>query len=93
MEDFLLSWSTSLVLTFILIRPTFPSLYVRHREWKQINSLYAKAHKYWALVNKVEQAWTGVEDKDRALISKYGGNDRIRLLLVGPLLSDATTES
>jgi len=64
-----------------------------HRDLKQTNSLYAKAHKYWALVNEVEQAWTGVEDKDRAFISKSGHYDQNSLLMVGPLLSDATTES
>ena len=96
MEDFLLSWSTSLVFALMgLIRASTPlsSLYVRSREFGQTNSLYAKADKSWALVNEVEQAWTGLEEKDQALISKYDRHDWITLLTVGPLLSDATTKA
>ena len=96
MEDFLLSWSTSLVLSLMWLVGTgitFPYLYVRHRESEQTNSLHAKAHESWALVNEVEQAWTGVEEKDKAFISKYDLHDQITLLMVGPLLSDTTTES
>ena len=40
----------------------------------------------WHLVNELEQAWTGVEETDRAIISKLvpQGNHR-RLILVCPL--------
>ena len=51
-----------------------------------------QAHKNWGLVNEVEQAWTGVEEKDRAFISRYGLYGHLRLLMVGPLLSYATAE-
>ena len=36
----------------------------------------------WILVNKIEEAWTGVEENDRAIISKYDLYSRITLLLV-----------
>ena len=48
--------------------------------------LYSAMWKYWNLVNELEQAWTGVEESDRAIISKLvlQGNHRI-LILVCPL--------
>ena len=33
------------------------------------DSLYSKMEEYWPLVNELEQAWTGVEESDRAIIS------------------------
>ena len=33
------------------------------------NSLNSKMDKYWPLVNELEQAWTGVEERDRAIVS------------------------
>ena len=33
------------------------------------NSLYDKMETYWPLVNELEDAWTGVEERDRAIIS------------------------
>ena len=49
-------------------------------------TLYREMGKYWPLVNALEQAWTGVEERDRAIISKLAlqGNHRI-LILVRPL--------
>ena len=32
--------------------------------------LYSEMWKYWPLIHEVEQAWTGVEESDRAIISK-----------------------
>ena len=32
--------------------------------------IYSEMWKYWFLVNQLEQAWTGVEESDRAIISK-----------------------
>ena len=51
------------------------------------NSLYSKTEKYWSLVNELEQAWTGVEEIDRAIISKLAPQqrDRERLVMVCPL--------
>ena len=52
----------------------------------QNRSLYYRMWKSWPLVNELEQAWTGVEENDRATISKLvpQGNHR-RLILVCPL--------
>ena len=36
----------------------------------------------WDLVNGLEQAWTGVEEADRALVYKYSLKDRANLLMV-----------
>ena len=33
------------------------------------HSLYSEMEKYWPLVNELEEAWTGVEESDRAVIS------------------------
>ncbi len=33
-------------------------------------SLYSKMEEYWPLVNEIEQAWTGREESDRAIISR-----------------------
>ena len=33
------------------------------------NSLYSKMGRYWPLVNELEEAWTGVEERDRVIIS------------------------
>ena len=33
------------------------------------NSLNSKMDKYWPLVNELEQAWTGVEERDRSIVS------------------------
>ena len=48
--------------------------------------LYNVMWKYWPLVNELEQAWTGVEESDRAIISKLVlQNDHRRFILVCPL--------
>ena len=42
--------------------------------------------KYWHLANELEQAWTGVEESDRAIISKLVLQDDHRfLIMVCPL--------
>ena len=39
--------------------------------------------KYWPLVNELEQAWTGVEESDRAIISSLvSQHDHTALILV-----------
>ena len=35
------------------------------------NSLYRKMETYWPLVNELEEAWTGVEERDRAIILNF----------------------
>ena len=51
------------------------------------NSLYSKLEVFWSLANKLEQAWTGVEEADRAIISTLAPQNRHRvfLILVCPL--------
>ena len=41
---------------------------------------------HWPLANRLEQAWTGVEESDRALVSKIVGQSMDRyLIMVRPL--------
>ena len=51
------------------------------------NLLYSKMWEIWPLVNELEQAWTGVEETDRAIISNLApqNRDRIMLVMVCPL--------
>ena len=50
------------------------------------NSLYSKMEKFWLMANKLEQAWTGVEERDRAIISELRRQDYHRfLIMVCPL--------
>ena len=44
-------------------------------------------------MNEIEQAWTGEEELDRALLSKYDAVTRRRLIQVGCLPSYTTTGS
>ncbi len=46
------------------------------------NSLYSKMETYWPLVNEIEEAWTGVEERDRAIISKFVLQDNHRFLIM-----------
>ena len=52
----------------------------------QKQELYSVTWKYWPLIYELEQAWTGVEESDRAITSKLvlQGNHRT-LILVCPL--------
>ena len=45
-------------------------------------SLYCEMEHCWPLANELERAWTGVEETDRALTSKFTSQDRNRMLLV-----------
>ena len=70
----------------------WPTLYVRYTEVGRkhrnytTNSPNSKMEKYWTLVNELEQAWTGVEESDRATISKLVLQDNHRfLIMVCPL--------
>ena len=44
-------------------------------------------------MNEIEQAWTGEEELDRALLSKYDAATHRYLILVGCLPSYTTTGS
>ena len=52
-----------------------------------------KTQDYWAIVNGIEQAWTGIEELDRASVSKWDRDTRICLTEVGYLPSYTTTGS
>ena len=51
------------------------------------NSLYYEVEEYWPLVNELEQAWTGVEETDRAMVSRLALQDTncMFLIMVFPL--------
>ena len=46
------------------------------------NSLYSKPEVFWPLANELEQAWTGVEETDRDIISKLAPQDNQRVFLI-----------
>ena len=46
------------------------------------NSFHTQMEKCWPSMNEVEQAWTGVEETDRAIISTLAQQDRDRIFLV-----------
>jgi hypothetical protein len=56
--------------------------YVKKRRNYAANSLYCKSGERWPLVNEIEQVWTGVEESDRALISKLVQANLILLIMV-----------
>ena len=56
------------------------------------NSLHCKPGEHWQLVDEIEQAWTGVEESDRALISNLV-EDNLRSLILVCLLRYTTTEA
>ena len=49
-------------------------------------SLYSKMEEYWPLINELEQAWTGVEESDRAIISNLISQDNHSALIMVCLL-------
>jgi len=46
------------------------------------NSLYSKMDTYWPLVNELEEAWTSVEERDRAIISNLVRRDNHSVLIM-----------
>ncbi len=52
-----------------------------HRN-RTTHSLYYQVEEYWPLVNELEQAWTGVEETDRAIISRLALKNDHRLLIM-----------
>ena len=53
----------------------------KHRNYTT-HSLYCKSQECWALANEIEQAWTGVEESDRAIISNLVRAHHERLITV-----------
>ena len=60
---------------------------------RSADSLYSKMEKYWPLVNELEQAWTGVEENDRAitarLVSQHNHSDLIMVCVIRYAISKA----
>ena len=52
-----------------------------------------KPQYYWDQVNEIEQAWTGIEELDRASLSKWDNDTRLSFAQVGGLPSYTTTGS
>ena len=46
------------------------------------NSFYSKMKEKWAFINELENAWTGVEETDRATLAKLAPHDRDRMFLI-----------
>ena len=64
----------------------WPTLYSRFYDVDDEHKLYGTMEKCWPLVNELENAWTGVEESDRAIISRLVLQDNLRPLLVVCLL-------
>jgi len=54
------------------------------------NSLYCKSMERWSLANEIEQAWTGVEESDRAMVSQLSKGYQRFLIKVCSLLYTIT---
>ena len=59
-----------------------PQSFGFYRNLGQKDILYSMMAKCWPLVNKLEKAWTGVEESDRAILSKLALQDNQGLLLM-----------
>ena len=53
------------------------------------NSHYSKMEELWPLINEVEEAWTGVEESDRAIISNLVPRDNHGVLIMVCLVQHA----
>ena len=60
---------------------SFPPVGQQHRGCTS-NSLHSKLDVFWPLANELEQAWTGVEETDRAIISKLALQNKHRMFLI-----------
>ena len=60
----------------------WPTKYFGSGNIGQKHILYIMMEKCWPLVNELEKAWTGVEESDRAIISRLVPQDNHRLLLI-----------
>ena len=64
----------------------WPTLYNRSYDLGNKHTLYETMEGCWTLANKLEKAWTGVEESDRAIISKLFTQNNLQLLLMVCLL-------
>ena len=63
-----------------------PTQWVKSTDIVTTNSVRCQGEEYWDLVNKLEQAWTGVAESDRALISDHvPQHHRGPIIMVCPL--------
>jgi len=62
----------------------------QRRRYCTKNSLYCKSVEIWSSVNEIEQAWTGVEESDRAIVSQLAKGYQRFLIQVCLLLSTIT---
>ena len=46
------------------------------------HSLYSKLEEYWPLINELEEAWTGVEERDRAIIFNLSRQINLNALIM-----------
>ena len=60
------------------------------RRYCTSNSFYCKTVKRLSLMNEIEQAWTGVEESDRAIVSQLAKDYKGFLIEVCPLLNTIT---
>jgi len=49
-----------------------------------------KSEEGWSLANEIEQAWTGVEESDRAIVSQLAKGYQMSLIQVCPFLYTIT---
>jgi len=62
----------------------------QRRRYCTTNSLYCKLAGRWSLANEIEQAWTGVEESDRAIVAQLAKGYQSLLIRVCPLLNTIT---
>ena len=60
----------------------WPTRYFSSGDVGDKHILYSTMEECWPLANELEKAWTGVEESDRAIISKLVPQDNHRLLMV-----------
>ena len=60
----------------------WPTIYTGSSNIGEKHTLYSTMEKCWPLVNELEKAWTGVEERDRAIISNLVLQDDHRFLFM-----------
>ena len=53
----------------------------KHKNYST-NSHHSKVEEFWPLANELEEAWTGVEESDRAMISNLVPQDNHSVLIM-----------
>ena len=64
------------------IRPFAFSEVCQKQGTRTADSPYSNMKQYWPLVNKLEQAWTGVEENDRAIVARLVSQRNHRFLIM-----------